>query len=93
MIQNAEKNGVPMLATTSDSRVTRVGRFLRKCRLDEIPQLINILAGDMSIVGPRPERPKFVNEFIKNNPGHERTALPRILSKMLQKTIQSKMEN
>jgi len=58
MIQNAESDG-PQWATRQDSRITRVGRFLRKTRLDEIPQLFNIFRGEMSIVGPRPERPHF----------------------------------
>lgn len=62
MVKNAEANGA-VWATKNDSRVTTFGRFLRTTRLDELPQLINILKGDMSIIGPRPERPVFVNEL------------------------------
>jgi lipopolysaccharide/colanic/teichoic acid biosynthesis glycosyltransferase len=60
---DAEKATGPVWATRNDNRVTRVGRILRATRLDEIPQLINVLIGDMSLVGPRPERPFFVNKL------------------------------
>jgi len=60
---DAERNGVARWATKNDERVTRVGRFIRKARLDELPQLWNVLRGDMSIIGPRPERPQFVDDF------------------------------
>lgn len=63
MVEDAEKDGVPRLAKDSDSRITRVGAFLRKCRLDEIPQLFNILKGDMAVVGPRPERPELTEKY------------------------------
>jgi sugar transferase (PEP-CTERM system associated) len=60
---DAEGDGVARWATKNDDRVTRVGRFIRKVRLDELPQLWNVLRGDMSIIGPRPERPQFVDDF------------------------------
>jgi sugar transferase (PEP-CTERM system associated) len=60
MSTDAESDGVARWATKNDSRVTRVGAFLRKTRIDELPQLISVLKGEMSIVGPRPERPEFV---------------------------------
>ncbi|WP_395074168.1 exopolysaccharide biosynthesis polyprenyl glycosylphosphotransferase [Flavobacterium sp.] len=62
MIVNAEANGA-VFATTNDARITSFGKFLRKSRLDEVPQFINVLKGDMAIIGPRPERPVFVKEI------------------------------
>lgn len=67
MYIDAEKNG-PQWAQKNDPRVTKIGGYIRKTRIDEIPQLINIIKGDMSIVGPRPERPYFIDEFIKEIP-------------------------
>jgi len=63
MRPDAEKSSGPVWATKDDPRVTRIGRILRKTRIDEIPQLINVLKGDMSLVGPRPERPYFVEKL------------------------------
>lgn len=68
MRTDAEKDGVPRWATAGDSRVTRVGRVIRKLRVDELPQLFGVLAGDMSMVGPRPERPYFVDQLIQEIP-------------------------
>lgn len=63
MIVDAEKDGKAKLASQNDSRITPVGAFIRKTRLDELPQLINILKGDMSFVGPRPERPELIKKY------------------------------
>jgi sugar transferase (PEP-CTERM system associated) len=63
MRTDAEKDGVARWAAAGDSRITRVGRIMRKTRIDELPQLINVLRGDMSLVGPRPERPCFVSKL------------------------------
>lgn len=70
MIANAETEGVAMRAQPQDPRITRVGKFLRRMRLDEMPQLINILKGDMSAVGPRPERPEHLAELDQVIPFH-----------------------
>lgn len=67
---DAEKYTGPMLAQENDPRITPVGRFLRATRIDELPQIWNVLTGDMSIVGPRPERPVFVQQFIEENPAY-----------------------
>ena len=65
---DAEKDGKAVWAAENDNRITRVGHFIRACRLDELPQLINVLAGEMGIVGPRPERPEFVSVLEKEIP-------------------------
>jgi sugar transferase (PEP-CTERM system associated) len=63
MRTDAEKDGVPRWADVNDSRITRVGAFIRKSRIDEIPQILNVLKGQMSFIGPRPERPFFVSQL------------------------------
>ncbi|WP_138860264.1 exopolysaccharide biosynthesis polyprenyl glycosylphosphotransferase [Exiguobacterium mexicanum] len=64
---DAEKNGARW-AIPNDSRVTKVGKFIRATRIDELPQLFNVIKGDMSLIGPRPERRVFIDEFVKNIP-------------------------
>ena len=68
MVVDAEKKGKAVLATENDPRITPVGRIIRKCRIDELPQLINVLKGDMSFVGPRPERPEFIQKYMEEMP-------------------------
>jgi len=68
MCVDAEKAGVPQYAEQDDPRVTKTGRILRKLRIDELPQLINVLLGEMSFVGPRPERPEFVQQYLTTIP-------------------------
>jgi lipopolysaccharide/colanic/teichoic acid biosynthesis glycosyltransferase len=75
MVYDAEK-GEPLLSGNNKERVTRIGRFLRKYRIDEIPNLFNVLKGDMSVVGPRPERKYFIDQIVKYAP--EYTELQKV---------------
>lgn len=85
MVPNAENLTGPVLATEEDPRITAIGNFLRKTRLDELPQLFNIFMGTMSIVGPRPERPFFANQFIEEIPEYKyRTAVKAGLTGLAQ---------
>jgi len=68
MGRDAEKDGTPRWASNGDDRVTRVGRIIRRARIDELPQLVNVLLGEMSLVGPRPERPYFVDQLTRDIP-------------------------
>jgi lipopolysaccharide/colanic/teichoic acid biosynthesis glycosyltransferase len=72
MVQDAEKGTGPVWSVKGDPRITKVGKFIRKVRIDEIPQIINILRGEMSLVGPRPERPFFVEQLSKEIPLYKR---------------------
>lgn len=76
MVEDAESNG-PQFTSHDDPRITRMGYFLRKSRLDEVPQLWNVLKGDLSLIGPRPERPVFVEEFRREIPFYEARHLIR----------------
>ncbi len=71
MIVDAEKNSGPVLASDDDPRITPVGKFLRAVRFDEFPQLFNILKGEMSVVGPRPERPELTKLYQEEMPEFE----------------------
>jgi len=65
------ENGVPLISDKEDERITSLGRFMRKYRLDEIPNFINVLKGEMSIVGPRPEQQYFINQIVQKAPQYE----------------------
>lgn len=72
MVINNEKDGIPQLAEVDDDRLTRFGKFLRSHHLDELPQLWNVLRGDMSFVGPRPERKYFIDQIMERDSRYER---------------------
>lgn len=74
MYKDAEKNGIKW-ADANDPRITKIGKLIRKTRIDELPQLINVIKGDMSFIGPRPERPEFVELFSESINGFEKRCL------------------
>jgi lipopolysaccharide/colanic/teichoic acid biosynthesis glycosyltransferase len=67
MVKDAEKSG-PSLSSENDARITRWGRTMRKWRIDELPQLFNVIRGEMSLVGPRPERQHYIDQIMQKNP-------------------------
>ena len=75
MCVNAEADGHARFTMENDERITAVGSFLRKTRIDELPQVINLIKGDMTLIGPRPERPEFVQEFIRRDPRYSLRSL------------------
>ena len=77
MCTDSESNGKPQLAAKNDERLTKVGKFLREHHLDELPQLFNVFVGDMSFVGPRPERQYFIDKLMEVNPNYSKLFLIR----------------
>mgnify|MGYP002626939573 CR=1 FL=1 len=71
MVANAESEGVPMLEQQDDARLLKYGKFMRSHHIDEVPQLLNVLKGDMSFVGYRPERRYFIDQIMEHNPDYE----------------------
>lgn len=87
MYDGAEKKSGAMWAQKNDTRITKVGKFIRQTRIDELPQIWNVLKGDMSFIGPRPERPEFTKQFMIEYPGfHERLSITPGLSGWAQVT-------
>jgi exopolysaccharide biosynthesis polyprenyl glycosylphosphotransferase len=72
MVPDAEKETGAVISSANDSRITKFGKFLRKSRLDEVPQIYNVIKGDMSLIGPRPERPEFIQDFIRKYPDYDK---------------------